>query len=208
MRLLSNPIDSIMGAFQDAFSTDTLEAVAGLGLGFGATLAIAKIVNSDKVLKLTGKDTVDKVGRVGVTAGASIAQSVLLGMIGQRSLAAQSLVGGMLATLWQGLTEILPAEVKVYVPTLGDAETDKFRQAIEQEVLRELNGGMNAYLEPAGAMSAYLPPAGASAYLTTGDARSARGNSLGAYLTEREARRYGMASVDMEFDNSQMQEKF
>lgn len=208
MRLLSNPIDSIMGAFQDAFSGDTLTTVAQMGVGFGGALAIAKLVASDKALNLTTSAPLDKVGRVGVTAGATIAESVIFGFLGQSELAARALVGGMLATFWQGLTEILPAEAKRYVPTLGDAETDRFRKAIEQEVLRELNGGMNAYLEPASAMSAYMQPAGASGYLTTGDIRAGQRDSLGAYLTEREARRYGMGRVDMEFNNNEMAEKF
>lgn len=157
------------------------------------------------------------VGRVALPAGTAIIGSSLVGMIlKDPKLAGRVMVGGLLATTLQVLGEILPAEAKAFVPTvgLGQAGSEEFRQAIESEVLRELRGGnvvpagYEQYVAPAGSEQ-YLQPAGVAAYLTEGEADRATG--MGAYMTEREAVRAGMGQAPRptdEMGSEGMPEKF
>lgn len=159
---------------------ESAETLFHMGLGFGGTAVGSQLIGKELIPAL-GESAV---GRVGTTAGTAILGSTVLGLIGGSTLAARALTGGLLATLWQILTEVLPKPVTkgfIPVPGMGQApETEEFRRAIEQEVLRELRGGAEMYLPPAGqsayltereaAMARYLPPAGQSAYLTAQEA--------------------------------------
>jgi hypothetical protein len=206
MRLLSNPIEGIIQTFQDAFSMDAMETLFHTGLGFGGTLAGSRLLMR-KVIPALGSTAI---GRVGTTAGTSVLVSALLGLLTKdRTIAARSLTGGLLATLWQGLSEILPAEAKEFIPTLGDAETAAFTRAVQDEVLREMrggsNGGMSVYLRPAGVSETYLRPAGSQAYLTQ---REAQHGGVSAYLTQNELRAAGVGAIQDEFSSDSMPERF
>lgn len=190
---------------------DSVETVFQAGLGFGAALAGSRLVYR-KVLPVL--DT--PVGRVGTHIGVSVLETVLAGYVGGSRLATRVLTGGLLATLWQGLTEILPSEAKEFIPTLGDSESPEFRRAIETEVLRELRGGggdgggMSTYLQPAGVSQSYLQSAGSSAYLTGREGMNLERSGVSAYLTERElvAAEGGMGSSDTEFGGRSLPERF
>lgn len=188
---------------------DTLQSVFHTGLGFGGAAIGARLVYK-KII--TGLDT--PVGRVGTHLGVSVIETVLAGLVGGQRFAAQALAGGLLATLWQGLTEVLPAEAKEFIPTLGEGpETAEFRRAIETEVLRQIRGGgggggggMSVYLRPAGVQETYLRSAGSETYLTEREALRAAGQS--AYMTEREAVAAGVGGADDEFGRTTMPERF
>lgn len=205
--LLSNPVNAVMQVVKEAFSGDTLEQVFQTGLGFGAAAAGQRFVTR-KLFPGLNTD----VGRVGVTFGVSLIETLLLSFFGQSRMAVRALTGGLLATAWQGASEWLPASVKDFVPTLGDNEDAEFRQAIEQEVLREIRGGssdegMSVYLTPAGVSDTYLQPAGSSAYLTQSEADRAAGMSV--YLTRKEVEATsGMGDSDGEFGRGGMPERF
>lgn len=180
-RLYDNPVAAVTSVFEEAFSPDSLELVFHTGLGFGGTLVGSRLVYKQLI---TGLDT--PVGRVGTHLLGSIASGLLFGTVGGTVLGARALTGGLLATLWQAVSEaVRGSKAQDWVPTLGESpEEEAFRKAIEQEVLRELkSGGVSEYLAPAGS-EMYLPPAGSEAYLTEKEATE---GSMGAYLTENEA---------------------
>lgn len=218
-RLLDNPLTAITDAFKDAFSGETLETVFHTGLGFGGTLVGSRLIYKQLITGLGDS----AIGRIGTTAVTAILGSVLLGYVGGRSLGVRALGGGLLATLWQGLSEaIKDTPAAEWIPTLGEGESEEFRKAIEGEVLRELRGGgvanhdedeegMSYYLSPAGS-SEYLPPAGSEAYLTSQEAEEAVEEPVGmsAYLTRREtiAAEAGVGDADSEFGPAGMPERF
>ncbi|MGH9317728.1 MAG: hypothetical protein ACRD1P_11565 [Thermoanaerobaculia bacterium] len=221
VRLSADPIGAIKAALSDAFSMDTLEALFHTALGFGGVATLGKIVYK-KVIPSFGESGI---GRVGTMIGTTIIGSALAGVLTKnRSLTTRVLAGGLLATLWQGLTEILPDSAKEFIPTLGEApETEEFRKAIEKEVLRELRGGgvqeylpaagaegFSEYIQPAGIEQTYLTPAGQETYLT---AAEGEGAMMGSYLTEREVERVeaqpsGVGEAFDEFSRTAMAERF
>lgn len=197
-----------------AFSGDTMETLFHLGLGFGSVIPLSRLVIKNLIPTLG--DTA--YGRVGGTLGVTLLGTALAGLVSKDSkLTSRYLAGGLLATLWQGLTEFLPVEAKAYIPTLGAPESDAFRRAIEKEVLKELRGGgvhgymqaagtegVTTYMTPAGIE--YLRPAGAEAYLTEVNASRAEAG-LGAYLTEVGAER-AQAGLGDEFSRTALPEQF
>lgn len=215
VRLLSNPIAGIMDIFTEAFSGETLETVFHTGLGFGGTLVGSRLIFKQLITKL-GESAI---GRVGTTLGVGIIGSALLGMIGGKTLGVRALGGGMLATLWAGLSEaVKDTKAADWIPTLGDGpESTEFRQAIEAEVLKELRGsgvsqddeeGMSVYLQPAGVSETYLQPAGSSAYLTSVEGERSAGMS--AYLSRQGvvAAEAGVGDSDSEFGGNSLPERF
>jgi len=177
---MDNPLQAVMDVVKEAFSKPTLETMLHTGLGFGGTLVISKMISGPKALNIAGGETIASIERVGVSLGGSIVTSALGGMVLGPQVAARMLIGGLLATLWQGVTEIVKGtSASDFVPTLGQAVDEDFRKAVETEVLRNLRrgGGMSAYLTPAGS-ERYLAPAGSAAYFTP------RGAGMGAYATE------------------------
>jgi hypothetical protein len=199
---MDNPLQAVMDVVKDAFSRPTLETMLHTGAGFGAALVIARFASSAKVLNVTGEATLDKVGRVATTLGGTVLSSVLGGMVLGKVGAARMVIGGLLATLWQGVTELVKqTDAAQYIPTLGQAVDEDFRKAVEVEVLRNLRrgGGMNAYLTPAGS-ERYLQPAGSAAYFTP------RGAGMEAFATERSVVEAGVG--DSEFGPSADVEKF
>lgn len=221
VRLSADPIGAIKAALSEAFSMDTLEALFHTGLGFGGVAAGGRLLYR-KVIPALGESAI---GRIGTMAGATVLGTALIGIVTKnRSLTTRFLAGGLLATLWQGLSEALPESAKEFIPTLGDApETEEFRKAIEKEVLRELRGGgvqeylapagaegLMEYIQPAGVEETYLTPAGTEAYLT---ASEGEGATMGAFLTEREVDRValqpsGVGEPFDEFARSSMPERF
>lgn len=209
-RLLSDPVGAVMSLVKDAFSMDTLTAAAQTGLGFGVTAGGSRLVYRQLI---EGLNT--PVGRVGTNLAVALVQTLLLGMVGGPRLATRSLMGGLLATGWQGLTEaVRDTKAAEWIPTLGeDADTASFRKALQREVLREISGGRRAgsdgvsvYLQPAGVSETYLQPAGAHAYLTQGEAERA---NMGAYLTQKEIDKVtGMGDAESEFSAASSPERF
>lgn len=220
-RLASDPIGAIKAALSEAFSMDTLEALFHTGLGFGG-VAIGGRLLYRKVIPSLGESAL---GRVGVMAGTTVLGTALMGFVTKnKALTTRFLAGGLLATLWQGLSEILPESAKEFVPTLGDApETEEFRRAIEKEVLKELRGGgvqeymapagaegISEYIQPAGIQETYLRPAGQETYLTQVQGEEA---TMGSFLTSSEverveARPSGVGEAFDEFSRVSMAERF
>jgi len=213
-RLSADPIRAIKEAVMSAFSGETMETLLHLGLGFGSVIPLSRLVIKNLVPTLG--DTA--YGRVGGTLGVSLLGTAIMGLVSKDSkMTSRYLAGGLLATLWQGLTEFLPVEAKAYIPTLGAPGSDAFRQAIEKEVLKELRGGgVNGYLRAAGTEGVttymtpagieYLKPAGTEAYLTEVNASRAEAG-LGAYLTEVGAER-AQAGLGDEFSRTALPEAF
>jgi hypothetical protein len=214
MKLLSDPISTIKEAITRAFSRDTLETAFHGGLGFGATAVGSRLIYKS-LFPALGETNV---GRVVTHFGASILSGVVIGMLGGPVIGARAVAGGMLATLWQIVSEaVKDTDAAKFIPTLGqDAETAEFRKAIEHEVLRELRGGgggmqdhdgLSTYLQPAGISQIYLQPAGQETYLTQREAESAD-RGLSAYMTERESLDAGVGDEWSEFGSKSMAERF
>lgn len=200
---MDNPLQAVMDVVKDAFSKPTLETMLHTGVGFGGTLAVAKLLSGPKVLNVaSGEETLTKVERVGVTLGGTVLTTALGGMILGPAGGARMLIGGLLATLWQAVTEVVKdTSAAEFIPTLGDPVDADFRKAVETEVLRSLRGGrnMSGYLQPAGS-EAYLQPAGSAAYFTP------RKTGLGAFSTEMEVAGAGVGET--EFGSTEMIERF
>jgi len=202
---LKDPVSAIMNVFKEAFSMETLEAALQSGIGFGGTLAGSKLVYNTLVPAFN-----TQVGRVASGFAVTILETLVLGWLGGPKIGARVLTGGVLATLWQGISEaVRGTPAAQWIPTLGEGPEDaEFRQAIEAEVLRELRGGgMDMYLPPAGI--SYLPAAGSSAYLTGRESDRLLATGVNAYLTERElAKVTGMGDSDGEFGGASAPEQF
>ena len=227
--LMNNPLTALTDTLKEAFSGETLETVFHTGLGFGGTLVASRLIYRQLITGLGDS----AVGRVGTTAVAGVLTSALLGTIGGKGLGVRALMGGLLATLWAGVSEVVKdTDAAEWIPTLGEGESEEFRKAIEQEVLRELKGGgvshheaegegqseaeydeegMSYYLSPAGAQE-YQAPAGSEAYLTSQEAEAAEDapHGMEAYLTSREvvAAEAGVGQSDSEFGPAGMPERF
>lgn len=208
-RLLSDPIGAITSLVKQAFSMETVKSVIQMGVGFGVTAGGSRLIYRQLI---EGLNT--PVGRVGTSLGVSLIQTLLLGMVGGPTLATRALTGGVLATVWQGLTEaVRDTKAAEWIPTLGeDADSSSFRRALQREVLREISGGrrsaegVSVYLSPAGVSETYLQPAGAHAYLTEGEASRAQ---MSAYLTQREVDKVtGMGDAEGEFSAGSAPERF
>lgn len=208
--LRSNPLAVIRSTLEEAFSANALETVVHTGIGLGGTLAGAKVLYGELIPAL---DT--PVGRVGTTFGTAVLGSVATSMVMGRAPAARVLVGGMIAALWRGLTEVLPADQGI-IPTLGEND-DEFRRAVQEEVLREMRGGgmgdQSVYLQPAGVEEHYIQAAGSEAYLTGKEGKElteygvGNGDGMGAYLTEKETE-WAEAGMGDEFSRSALPERF
>lgn len=200
---MDNPFQAVMDVVKDAFARPTLDTAVHTALGFGGTLVAAKLLSSPSVLNATGEATLDKFGRVGITLASNVGSSLLGSMVLGKVAGARMLVGGLLATIWQGVTELVKGTPAAdYVPTLGQAVDEDFRKAVETEVLRNLRrgGGMSAYLTPAGS-AMYLPPAGSAAYMTP------RGAGMEAFATEHSIVDAGVGA-DAEFGRNTEIERF
>jgi hypothetical protein len=222
MRLSADPIAAIKNALMSAFSMDTMESIAQMGLGAVGSIALSKFINAQYPTLGLGNTPFT---RVGSTFASGILLTALSALLKKPALTARILTGGLLSTAWQGLSEaIAGTQYTAYIPTLsGSPETEQFRKAIENEVLKELRGGgvhgylpaagaegYSTYLRPAGIE--YLNPAGSEAYLTRYNSQQADAG-MGAYLTENEssrvdARPSGVGDGDGEFGSSGMTEKF
>ncbi len=224
---MNNPLAALTDTLKEAFSGETLETVFHTGLGFGGTLVASRLIYKQLITGLGDS----AVGRVGTTAVAGVLTSALLGTIGGKGMGVRALMGGLLATLWAGVSEAVKDTAAAdWIPTLGEGESEEFRKAIEQEVLRELKGGgvshheaegeseaeydeegMSYYLSPAGAQE-YQAPAGSEAYLTSQEAEVAEDapHGMEAYLTSREvvATEAGVGQSDAEFGPAGMPERF
>lgn len=192
-RLASDPIGAIKNAIMSAFSVDTLESLAHMGVGFGGSLFFGKWLTNQSWVPTTPESM--PYWKIASTFGATLGLTGLSSLLKKPQLTARILTGGLFATLWQTLSQAVSGtQFQQYVPTLSGAADDDFRRAIENEVLRELRGGgVNGYLPAAGAEGyetylrpagiEYLRAAGSEAYLTNVNLTKAEGG-MGAYLTE------------------------
>jgi len=217
-RLASDPIGAIKNAIMSAFSVDTLETLAHMGVGFGGSLWLGKLLYTQPWMPITLGAAVTKVGS---TFLSTLALTGLSSVLKNSKLTARVLTGGLFATLWQGVSEAISGtQFAQFVPTLSGAETDEFRRAIESEVLKELRGGHSGYVAAAGSegYSTYLKPAGieylraagSEAYLTQVNTERANAG-MSAYLTERntEMANAGVGhDSDDEFSRRGMPERF
>lgn len=212
--LRGDPIQQVMAIFKEAFSSDALETLVVTGFGFGGVAAGSRLLYNTVIPAL---DT--PIGRIGTSFGSTIVGTAAVGFITKNARhTTRFLTGGLLATLWQVLSEVLPQDAKEFIPTLGNAESAEFRKAIEQEVLKSIRrgassgDGMSYYLQPAGVE--YLPAAGSEAYFTAHEGEVAderRAVGMDAYLTEHnfEAAEAGMGDlVESEFGGKGMSERF
>lgn len=219
-RLASDPIGAIKNAIMSAFSMDTVETLAHMGVGFGGSLWLSKMLVNASFVPTTPESM--PYWKIGATFASTLGLTGLSSLLKNSRLTARVLTGGLFATLWQAISQAVSGtQFQQYVPTLGGAENEEFRKAIEAEVLKELRGGgvhgylpaagaegFETYLRPAGIE--YLRPAGSEAYLTEMNADRARGG-MGAYLTERNsvAAEAGVGNdTDDEFSRRGMPEKF
>lgn len=219
-RLGSDPIGAIKNAIMSAFSVDTFETLAHMGVGFGGSLFLGKMLVNQSWVPTTPETM--PYWKIASTFGSTLALTGLSALLKKPALTARVLTGGLFATLWQTISQLVSGtQFQQYVPTLGAAENDEFRKAIESEVLKELRGGgVHGYLPAAGAEGyetylrpagiEYLRPAGSEAYLTSQNINRAQ-DGMGAYLTEVGADRaeagMGHDSGD-EFSRRGMPEKF
>lgn len=202
---------AITGVLKEAFSKESLETAIQGTLGFAGALGGSKLVYRTLIPAL---DT--QFGRPLVTLLATIVETLVGGWVGGSRFGARVLVGGLIGTVWQGVSEaIRGTKAADWVPLLGEGPEDAaFRRAIEQEVLRELKGGSNAdgmsiYLRPAGVQ--YVRPAGSQAYLTGREAQRLENNpaGVGAYMTQRELdQTSGMGDAEGEFSAASAPERF
>lgn len=186
-RLRKNPLEAILGQFEEAFSGEMLEQVFHTALGFGGAVAVGGMLA--KVIPVDFLKTPE--GGIVATGVSAILLSVVGGMVMDKTAQTRIMAGGLVATALKILGVVLPEEAKEFVPTLGN--DTQFQQDIQRAVLEELQaGGTQATLAPAGS-EAYLTPAGSeyyveaagtSAYMTPLEAEDA---TMGAFLTEREA---------------------
>lgn len=219
-RLTSDPIGAIKNAVMSAFSMDTIETLAHMGVGFGGSLWLGKLLYQQPWVPVTLGAPVTKVASTFVS---TIGLTALSALLKSPKMTARMLTGGLFATLWTAVSEAVKGtSVEQFVPTLSGAETDEFRRAIEKEVLKELRGGVSDYLPAAGAEGystylrpagiEYLRPAGQEAYLTQVNAERAN-SGMGAFLTEREvsrvdARPSGVGDDETEFGSAGLPERF
>lgn len=219
-RLASDPIGAIKSAIMSAFSVDTLETLAHMGVGFGGSLWAGKILASQSWMP--SDPSLTPYVKIGSTFLSTLLLTGASSLLRNSRLTARVLTGGLFATLWQAISQAVSGtQFQQYVPTLSGAENEEFRKAIEAEVLKELRGGgVHGYLPAAGAEGyetylrpagiEYLRPAGAEAYLTERGAERAQAG-MGAYLTERNIDRAeaGMGNdADDEFSRRGMPERF
>lgn len=219
-RLASDPIGAIKNAIMSAFSVDTLETLAHMGVGFGGSLWLGKLFVNQSWVPTTPESM--PYWKIAGTFGSTLALTGLSSLLKNSQMTARILTGGLFATLWQAISQIVSGtQFQQYVPTLGAAENEEFRKAIEAEVLKELRGGHAGYLPAAGAEGyetylrpagiEYLRPAGSEAYLTEVNTERARGG-MSAYLTERgtEAAQAGVGwdGASDEFSRRGMPERF
>jgi len=219
MRLASDPIGAIKNAIMSAFSVDTLETLGQMGVGFGGSLWLGKLLVNQSWVPTTPESM--PYWKIASTFGATLGLTGISSFLKKPSLTARILTGGLFATLWQALSQAVSGtQFQQYVPTLSGAENDEFRRAIESEVLRELRGGVNGYLPAAGAEGyetylrpagiEYLRAAGSEAYLTNQNLTRAE-NGMGAYLTEvgAEKAQAGLGEdISDEFSRRAMPERF
>lgn len=218
-RLASDPIGAIKNAIMSAFSVDTLETLAHMGVGFGGSLFFGKMLAGQSWMP--SDPGMAPVVKIGSTFLSTLGLTGLSSLLKNSRLTARVLTGGLFATLWQGLSQLVSGtQFQQYVPTLSGAENEEFRKAIEAEVLKELRGGgVHGYLPAAGAEGyetylrpagiEYLRSAGSEAYLTEVNSERAR-SGMGAYLTERNtvAADAGVGYGDDEFSRKGMPERF
>jgi hypothetical protein len=222
MRLSSDPIGAIKNAIMSAFSMDTVETLAHMGLGFGGSLWLGKLLYQQPWVPVTLGVPVTKVASTFVS---TVALTALSSFLKSPKLTARMLTGGLFATLWSAVSEAARGTtVEQFIPTLSGTD-DTFRKAIEAEVLKELRGGgVNGYLPAAGAEGystylrpagiEYLRPAGQEAYLTrTNTERANEAAGMSAFLTEREsmrvdARPSGVGDDAGEFGGRDLPERF
>jgi hypothetical protein len=217
-RLASDPIGAIKNAIMSAFSVDTVQTLAEMGVGFGGSMFLGKFGRT-----FLPDGPIQPWMKVGSTFLGALVLTGASALLKNSRLTARILTGGLFATLWQGLSEAVSGtQFQQYIPTLsGSPETEEFRKAIEAEVLKELRGGgVHGYLPAAGAEGyetylrpagiEYLRPAGSEAYLTQVNTERANGG-MGAYMTERntEAANSGVGNdSDDEFSRRGMPERF
>jgi hypothetical protein len=219
-RLASDPIGAIKNAIMSAFSMDTVETLAHMGVGFGGSLWLSKLITNASWTPTTPQTM--PYWKVGSTFLSSVLLAGASSLLKNSRLTARVLTGGLFATLWTAVSEAVSGtQFQQYIPTLSGAENEEFRKAIEAEVLKELRGGgvhgylpaagaegFETYLRPAGIE--YLRPAGSEAYLTEVNAQRAQ-SGMGAYLTERNATaaEAGVGNdADDEFSRRGMPERF
>lgn len=175
-RVMDNPAAGAMNIFKDMFSVDTVKSmVLGL-LGFGTALALPQMVLSQVELYRT--QPIVRVLAPLVVTGLAAA---LVGFVTKdKNMIKTTLTGGLVATGWRALSEVVPAEKKPTFPIpllagMGDAQSEAFRKAIEGEILKQLNAeGVSGYLTP-GQVENAVRQGGMSAYLTPGQVERATG---------------------------------
>ncbi len=221
MRLASDPIGAIKNAIMSAFSVDTLETLAHMGVGFGGSLWLGKLIYTQPWVPASPSTA--PYMQIGSTFVSTLLLTGASSLLKNSRLTARVLTGGLFATLWQAISQAVSGtQFQQFVPTLSGAENDEFRKAIEAEVLKELKGGgVHGYLPAAGAEGyetylrpagiEYLRPAGSEAYLTQVNTERANAG-MGAYLTQVGAERanagMGHDGIEDEFSRRGLPEKF
>ena len=181
------------GGFTKLFSMETFKQTAEIGAGFAIATGGTNLVLSQtpwlKDQSWEQEKWTKPIATALVAGGAGWATMRFYDhAAGQRVL-----IGGLLAAAFRAINAATSAgsEIRKWVPTLGDSETDAFRSQIESDVLNQLRAGNEAYYMPAaGSSSYYMPAAGSQGYLTANELQNTETRAglagMNGYLTARE----------------------
>jgi hypothetical protein len=163
--MMMNPAGTLMSTMKDIFSVKSLQTVLyGFG-GFAGALGIPQFFLSQTTW--WAQPVVRTLAPV-VTTG--ILATLAWYALGDRDAVRTVVTGGLVASGWRAVSEVVPASQKASFPIpllagLGDAQSDAFRRAIEGEIVRQLQSE------------------GLSAYATVDEIRRLGMNGMGAYAT-------------------------
>ena len=168
-RYSANPSATIMGQLKDIFSVKSVQTIfAGL-IGFGGALALPQMAASAVKLDLYFK--ADAQGSVVRVLSSGVATGLLAFATGwltkDRDMVKTVTIGGLIATGWKVLSEMVPADKKATFPIpllagMGDSQSEAFRRAIEAEIVKQI--GVEGYatqdqIARAVGVSGYATPA-------------------------------------------------
>lgn len=221
-RLSRNPIAEIAARVESVFTSEGLGTLLQGLAGMAGSLAGAQFFTTS-IMPVAHTP----IGRILSTFGVAVLGSLVMDRVVPGS-GRRFLTGGLLATGYRALSELVPAEKKADFPIpllagMGaEPGEEAFRKAIESEILKELRApagggvsgmGQSYWIDPAGVEQYYVQPAGMQAYMTKSEARTAAPEtspSLGAYITAMEAEKSGVQGMGMydEFSGAFSPERF
>jgi len=147
-----------MSQLKDVFSVKSVQTIIAGLVGFGGALALPQI--AAQTLKVELYNKADATGSVVRVLSSGVATGLLAfaaGWLTKDSTVVKTVtIGGLIATGWKGLSEMVPADQKAKFPIpllagygMGDSQSDAFRRAIEAEIVKQIgNEGVSGYATP------------------------------------------------------------